>query len=476
MKDIIADVFIINLSKWHSTCYISYEFTKSGQVGCNMTHSKTNSESNRLGLHYFPDTLHYSVQDLAVWLPELTRLNASWVVLLSDSNRAIPENFITSLVDAGIEPIVHFKLQLPDAPSAAELKPILSAYSRWGVHYVTFFDKPNDSASWSSAGWSHQDLVERFIDRFLPLALEAQRNKLTPVFPPLMPGGSYWDTSFFKSSLQSLLRRGQQNLLNTMAAGAYAYTYGHELSYGIGGPEKWVQSRPYMTPVGSEDQRGFNNFEWLKSIAAAAGIKKMPLIQFGAGIKQPGSYYSPEVHAEIVEAMLSRINESDTFESPNTIVACNFWLLAADPASEEFAQTWVKSETDILPIVRVLAPNSKRYSTHTPVPPYFDSPVIKSDETLTPETPFPIEHYLLLPVYEWGLADWHLDVTRPFIRKYKPTIGFSLKEAAMASKVTIIGGDKDFSPEEISKLREIGCLVDQITGDGTSIATQLLER
>ncbi|HCS38215.1 MAG TPA: hypothetical protein DIW44_01355 [Anaerolineaceae bacterium] len=447
-----------------------------GKVGCNMMNSKTNSESNRLGLHYFQDTLHYSAQDLSVWLPELTRLNASWVVLLSDSNRAIPENFVTGLVEAGIQPIVHFKLQLPDSPSAADLKPILSAYSRWGVKNVVFFDKPNDTSSWSAAGWSHQDLVERFIDRFLPLALEAQRNGLTPVFPPLMPGGSYWDTSFFKSSLQSLSRRGQQHLLNTMAAGVYAYTYGHELSWGMGGPEKWVHSRPYLTPTGSEDQRGFNNYEWVGKLAAAAGINNMPIIQFGAGIKQPGSYYSPEVHAEMVEAMLSLINDVEELESAHAIVACNFWLLAADPDSEEYPQSWVKSEGSTLPVVRVLAPAAKRVASPDPSPIQPDAQLPKTDGTTPQALSFSIEHYLLLPVYEWGLAEWHLDVTRPFIRKYKPTVGFSLKEAAMARKVTIIGGDKDFSTEEISKLRDLGCLVDQISGDGTSIATQLLER
>lgn len=441
-----------------------------------MMNSKTETESNRLGLHYFQDTLHYSAQDLSVWLPELTRLNASWVVLLSDSNRAIPENFITELVEAGIKPIVHFKMQLPDAPSAADLKPILSAYSRWGVKHVVFFDKPNDSSSWSPAGWSHQDLVERFIDRFLPLALEAQRNGLTPVFPPLMPGGSYWDTSFFKSSLQSLQRRGQQNLLKTMAAGAYAYTYGHELSWGMGGPEKWIHARPYMTPTGSEDQRGFNNYEWIGSIAAAAGIKQMPIIQFGAGIKQPGSYYSPEVHAEMVEAMLSLITDVEELESAQAIVACNFWLLAADPDSEEYPQSWVKSETNALPVVRVLTPTAKQVPSSSATPGEPAQQVSKTDEIPATAVTFTIEHYLLLPIYEWGVADWHLDVTRPFIRKYKPTVGFSLEEAAMARKVTIIGGDKDFAAEDISKLRDLGCLVDQITGDGTSIATQLLER
>jgi hypothetical protein len=261
-----------------------------------------------------------------------------------------------------------------------------------------------------------------------------------------------------------------------MAAGVYAYTYGHELSWGMGGPEKWVHSRPYMTPTGSEDQRGFNNYEWIGSLATAAGINHMPIIQFGAGIKQPGSYYSPEVHAEMVEAMLSLINDVEELEAAHDIMACNFWLLAADADSEEYSQSWVKSEGNTLPVVRVLAPASKKTAAPFPSPVQPDPQLSKTYETTDPTDTFPIEHYLLLPIYEWGLADWHLDVTRPFIRKYKPTVGFSLAEAALARKVTIIGGDKDFDAQEISKLRDLGCLVDQITGDGTSIATQLLER
>jgi len=438
-----------------------------------MANSTPLTATNRIGFHYYQDTLHYSNQDLATWLPELTRLSASWVVLLSDSARAIPEQFISSLVNSRISPIIHFKLQLPDSPSATELRTILNAYYRWGVRYVVFFDKPNDVSSWSSAGWSHQDLVERFMDHFLPLAQEAVRIGLTPVFPPLMPGGSYWDTSFFKSSIQSIQRRGQQDLLEKMAAGAFAYSFGHEISWGEGGPEKWNQVKPYFTPVDSQDQRGFNNFEWLKSIAATLGMKNLQVIQFGAGIKQPNSYYSPEVHAEIVESILNHISDIDTKSDTNPILACNFWLLAAEPDSEDYPQAWIKSETNVLPIVRVLTPKNKNPKDPSPL---FSESKISEPVNNASEKSNPIDHYLLLPLYEWGIAEWHLDVTRPFILKYKPTIGFSLQEAATARKVTVIGGEKSFTEDEINQLRVSGCVVDQIIGDGTSIATQLLER
>jgi hypothetical protein len=39
--------------------------------------------------------------------------------------------------------------------------------------------------------------------------------------------------------------------------------------------------------------------------------------------------------------------------------------------------------------------------------------------------------------------------------------------------VTIIGGEKSYPKGSIDKLHEAGCAVEQITGDGTSIATQL---
>lgn len=424
--------------------------------------------ANCIGFHYFQDTTHYTNRDLATWLPELSRLSASWLILLSDATRAIPEQFIAGLINTKITPIVHFPLCLPDSPTPANLKAILEAYARWGIKFVVFFDKPNDSLSWSNTGWSHQDLVERFIDQFLPLALEAARIGLTPVFPPLQPGGSYWDTTFFKAAIQSLQRRGQQALLKKMAVAVYAYTFGHELSWGSGGSEKWPQTKPYNTPPDSQDQRGFNNFIWIQSIAKALGIKNLPVILFGAGIKDTKSFYSPEVHAEIVQSMIKLVHDD-----ASSILACNFWVLAAEPASEEYSQAWIKTNEETLPVVRILAPageSKKEFSNHLR-----ESKETTFESKSTDES-HPIAHYLLLPTYEWGVADWHLDVIRPFIRKYQPTVGFSMEEAILAKKVTVIGGEKSFSAEVTATLREAGCLVDQIIGDGTSIATQLIER
>ena len=87
-----------------------------------------------------------------------------------------------------------------------------------------------------------------------------------------------------------------------------------------------------------------------------------------------------------------------------------------------------------------------------------------------------IGHYILLPSYEWGVSDWHLDVVKPFVKKYQTTIGFSIDEAKHAARVTVIGNTQSIPEDTVDQLRLAGCLVERISGDGTSIASQLSER
>jgi hypothetical protein len=81
-----------------------------------------------------------------------------------------------------------------------------------------------------------------------------------------------------------------------------------------------------------------------------------------------------------------------------------------------------------------------------------------------------------LPAFEWGITDWHLNAARPFIRKYRPMIGFSLNYAFMAERVTVVGDTEQFPESALDLLRNAGCRVERISGDGTSIATQLAEK
>lgn len=430
--------------------------------------------SPRIGFHYFDDTAHYTNHDLTTWLPRLNQLHAKWIILRSDVSRAIPEQFLTGLISAGITPIIHMSLPLPNTPTAKDVKAILEAYARWGVSQVILFDKPNTVQSWSVSSWSQQDLVERFIDKFLPLALAVAQAGMTPVFPPLQPGGNYWDLTFLKQSLQSITRRGHANLLRQMSLAAYTYTFNHELDWGLGGQTKWPKSKPYTRSEDSQDQCGFFNFEWLQNATAPVAGREMPVLLLGAGIKEPGVGYSPEIHAEIVQNILERLNgipESRTI--PAYVQCCNFYLLAAEPNTEEQIHAWYRSDEDTLPIVGMLSPEPAKAEDVSQSAEELPKNVPASTEA---NSSHPIEHYLLLPQYEWGVAEFHLDASRPFVQKYHPTLGFSIQEAFLAKKITVVGGETSFPEELLDQMRQNGCLVERISGDGTSIATQLAER
>lgn len=446
--------------------------------------TKPKNISGRIGFHYFPDTLHYRETDLQIWLPELLELGASWLVLHSESGRAIPESFIRGLTENGIQPVIHFTFSLAQTPGIEEVRPLLASYRRWGVKYVIFFDRPNARSSWPASGWAQQDLVERFIDRFLPFANLALESDLIPVFPALEPGGSFWDTAFLRSALQSLERRQLSDLLDKMALAVYSFSQGHSLNWGAGGPDRWVEARPYFTPPDVEDQRGFRNFEWVQTIARSVLKRPLPLILLGAGAEKDPMVsqdlqVDPNRHAGENQAIMDLLSGREALDPGNPdsslepideqVLACSFWLLASDLNSPAHSQAWFQDEHTTLPIVEKLKsqlPQAKH--VHADFPP--------AEAKSAAHSVHAIRHYLLLPSYEWGIADWHLDVIRPFVKKYQPTIGFSLEEANMAARVTVIGNAQTFPEECLDQLRSAGCAVERISGDGTSIATQLNQR
>jgi hypothetical protein len=455
---------------------------------------KTNNfRQNRLGFHYYPDTLHYREYDLQLWLPRLVDLGASWVVLQSEVDRAIPESFIQPFVKAQIEPILQLNLSLVNPPDKDALEPLLSAYGRWGVHAIQLFDRPNSRSSWPASAWAQQNLVERFLDLFLPYAEMVLNNGIVPIFPSLEPGGSYWDTAFLRASLESLERRGRPELIQNMLLSAIGWTGNHPLNWGAGGPERWPNARPYLNNPSEQDQRGFRIFDWYTAIAEAILGRTLPILLFQAGIpNDPTSGFStdwsPEKHTRTCLAIAHLLASEKAYDPENSeveletiptqVAACNFWLLAADGHSPYLNQAWYQDEDQHLPVVEVwrkwiLDPHPEKKD-----PKPKEIPLRKS--FLTPQSSANLEHpikqYLLLPSYDWGVSDWHLDVIRPFVKKYRPTIGFSIEEAALAEQVIVIGTPQTFPETQLESLRQSGCIVERVSGDGTSIATILAER
>ncbi len=433
-------------------------------------------QGSRYGFYYFPDTTHYREKDIHTWLPELQGMGASWLTLLATPDRAIPETFIRQILEAGIEPIIHLPMPINSSEISSELNIFFEAYAHWGVKYITLFDRPNLMKSWNSSAWAQVNLVERFLDKFIPIAEAALLSGLVPVFPALEPGGDYWDTAFLFAALQGLQRRGNDGLLNRLALAAYAWPGNRSPNWGAGGPERWPGARPYATPENSEDQLGFRIFDWYLAIAQAALDKTLPIILLGAGSRigdQPDPK-SPAVDAQahawqnmtIVRLLHGQMQEYDPI--PPEVLACNLWVLSTSQDDPEMKNGWYKPDQEQLPVVTLL----KEWVVNGGVDPSVSH---KSKSTASSDfsNPRPIAHYLLLPTSEWGPADWHLDAFRPFINKYQPTIGFSPVEASHARKVTVIGGASAVPESIIDGLLAAGCVVEQISGDGMNIASKL---
>lgn len=429
--------------------------------------------STRLGFHYFPDTFHYRESDLVQWLPEWTAMGISWLVLKSPVDRAIPEHFIRALNQAGIEPLLDFDLSLSSSTGLTDLAVLLKAYARWGVRGVLFYNRPNAFHSWTQGSWARQELVERFLDRFLPVAAAAIEEGINPIMPPLEPGGSYWDTSFLHSMLTSLVRRGPAPLLEQLVMSAYAFTNRHDLNWGAGGAKDWPAARPYFSPPNTQNHLGFRIFDWYNTITQSILNRNIPIILLGAGAlvdpmrsTQPG--YTPAEHLQ-VNLDIARLLENQPVAGlraiPANVIACNYWLMAADSKDPNVSQSWFDPAGPYQGTVQALKEVNTRPAAKAAL-----------ETAISAQGPHPLKHYLLLPTFEWGIADWHLDVIRPFVKKYLPTIGFSLEDATLARDVTVIGNDDAFSDEQIEKLVLAGCKVRRVIGDGTSIATQLAER
>ena len=487
----------------------------------------------RLGFHYFPDMVHYRVQDLETWLPELLRLGASWITLLAPIERAIPEYFLTGLLKANIQPVLHFQLPAHQPMPGESSRLMLSNYARWGVRYVAFYDRPNLRANWRPSSWVQTDLVEHFLDYFLPLAGVALQEGLTPVFPPLEPGGDYWDLAFLRTALRSIARRDSEGLLEALTLSAYAWTGRHSVDWGNGGPQRWPGVRPYYTPPEAQDHLGFRIFDWYLAISEQELGRRLPIFLLRAGSipedhdGKEGAKAQGVAHAQ-TNLTLARLFAGEQDEAaglepiPPEVLACNFWLLCAQEQSSYAAQAWFQPEESRLPVVDALRQwiAIRRKNQTTPgemvkglakeddeslvdrvifsgVDP---RPRVEPESLIAPlgdfereaekesagirdelepeeekeqlgEQVHPITHYVLLPLYAWGVANWDLSLIQPLMEESHPTVGFSLAEARLATRVTVVGGEGAISPEALDMLRSSGCRVERILEDGTLIAS-----
>jgi len=149
---------------------------------------------------------------------------------------------------------------------------------------------------------------------------------------------------------------------------------------------------------------------------------------------------------------------------PEAITNFNFWLLSSSEASPHIHDAWIKPDGNQLPVVNAFRQIMTSNQVNNNNLKNLHSSANSADNS------HPIDHYLLLPLFSWGVADWDLSAIRPYIQRYQPTVGFSLEEAALSKRVTIAGKLTSFPEEQLKMLKQAGCAIDQIEGDGTILA------
>ncbi len=395
------------------------------------------TNQNRLGFHYYPDQDHYTEVDLSAWMPTLVEHNVSWLTLPTSIDFIIPEYFIRSLLAEGVTPVIH--VSLPIQPiRKPDLLMMLGTYHGWGVRNVVVYDRPNLRTSWPASEWNRGNPVAQFVERFEPVLRAQYELGMTPIFPPLQPGGDYWDTAFLETALDSLASRVESKIIHQMNVGLYCWTFGRPLSWGQGGHAAWPESRPYHTPEGSQDQLGLNIYDWYSEIIERIIGTELPMLVLAGGAKLDGN--SPNSYVETQRGILRMIQEN---EMPDAVQNFCFYLLSSDPAHPDKDSVWFHSPGNPTNTTQqIFSVNSS--STKVPV---------------AHKVSKPIAHYVMLPARSGRdiAQDW--SNLAPFALAVKPVIGFSVQEAMLARRVSLIG-DEESIPNSIEViLREADCEV-----------------
>ena len=415
------------------------------------------NKAHKIGFSYFTSPNGLINQHLKTWLTCLGEVGSSQVIFKRGFDKAIPEDAFLIAQDNGLQTIVHFNAELPLARKFNDVALLMDVYARWGVRAVILGDRPNSKSSWPSAGWHYENLIDHFLDRFIPLANHAVRAGLTPVFPPLQPGGDYWDTAFIELVLTGIKRRKLDPILDNLMLSSYGYTFDKDLSWGMGGPERWSISKPYLTPEGQEDQLGFNNFEWIQAQSERAIGCKLPIMILDAGNcglkEEQDSFEGTLERIQLILLACRGKGQRDERSSgllsqtKSALEACTFDLDTIEQALESTLSCEIFQQ--------LFGEKNDREEINQ----------VKEKQIFS--------HYLLLPAHKSGISDVVLNKVRPFIKKFQPTVGFSLEEASFARKVSVFPDSIIFTDDQLNSLRLAGCLVEILPESGMDIATSL---
>ena len=303
-----------------------------------------------IGFHWFPDAYHYQANHFDLFVPKLKAMGATWLTILSEPDKAVPEFFVKGLLENGIEPVVRLYTPKIRPVDQAELSSVCQDYARLGVHYVYVYNQPNVDGEWDN--WNPVNLVDRFVSLLLP-CLETMYSieGIVPVLTPLAQGGNFRDIEFFQLVLESLVSLRKSHLFGKLAIGLHNYAMNHPLDWGKGGNAAWPCATPESTPPGCQDSNGFRQFEWYDELVRSHVGFSLPMISCENGAL-PGSHqdrgYAPidrSLHAQRHAEMSHLVMEN---EVPHYVFNNAFWLLSA-PDTNMFAEhRWFRENGDNL--------------------------------------------------------------------------------------------------------------------------------
>lgn len=330
-----------------------------------------------------------------------------------------------------------------------------------GIQYIQPSGLPNQKEYYDRL-WEKESVIQRYYHLFSRFARFCANLGMQVVFPLLQPGGDFWDTVFLRAILSRLVAKKEQIIIDNLVLSANGATCGKPFAWGDGGARRWPEARPYHTPAGSEDQIGMNTWQWYQDIALDVLQKECPMFIFHTGNPTLSSTDVPDFKKILTMFPPRRV--SNQAGKPSHLCLFDMrWMgdlaEAFDNIQEPVTDDKVQMET------KEMAPKPKSAAEKLP------SPCKNGPDPMAKW----IKEYLFLPKYSWGVAEWHLDIVKPYIQNHGCTMGFSLEEASHAERVLLIGAEEMVDEYAIQHLRDSGCEVILINGDGTEIAHQLVE-
>ena len=442
-----------------------------------------------IGFNFCTDESQYRDDEIRFWIDELVQLGASWLVLPSTLEQAVPSAFLRELIAHDIEPVIRIVIRPIRAIDPSAFSELCREYASQGVHYLHVYQEPNLATEWTAADWCLPGLPRRFSDLLVPALGQIAEAGLFPLVSPLAPGGHYWDLTFLEQLLKDVAKQAPGTVVDRLGICVHNYASNLPLEWGQGGPRCWPLARPYTTPPEYEDHQGFRLYEWYDAIVRRRLGDSFPLIAGETGLV-PGTQnhagFPPigdALHAER-SAKIARMALDD--ELPEYLFNVAFWTLNAGKSDPVDYHAWYKRDGTRLPTVDALKALPKHprqapeptvtfekvvpFDVTVDVPAYLLDPVDVGEELEIPAAGSDrrtIDHYVLfLSFSERSTGDWsprHMIAgALEYLAVFEPTVGFRLAEAQQARRVTVIGDDTVKLVEIEEELRQSGCLVERI--------------